>query len=1252
MPSWLGKQDSGHKTRDVLANVQNFTNGTPIHQESQIARIEAATHTGNPLKLVNDFVDANADAINSKSKNIADSNMDFKSIEDSLNGFSESAKVLIKGLTALGHLHPFIGIAVGAFALVVTLDMTRRDNDKKVLAVKVQMQDLMIAFFELRQIPDSEEKGPDGITIAVRLEGLMRTIANDIKLCGSVCDTYLKKGFLAKTVKSSIYEARLAEYATLFVEHRKSLELSLAMHTSLGVDSANQKLDGQGDRLRSIEEKLDMLLLFRKLDTPREKDVQKFIEDNGGAKACINNPELLEELVSKSGESLSRFSGRETGRRSNELPDIKKKLLKELGEDIDDALKRNMVLFERKLDIQSKQLTEAVQQESDHIITTLLSGAHDRITDPDLQKIWKDMGWKGSVKARHFVLALHDYYTDRLSTADTPTSARSPLPSPLPSGRASMMAPKRRQDDRWALAYINAAYVQPILEAVDDDGTGFVSVKEVNTFVAERPDGWSLPHWIAYWAVGWQASMSRYKDKIYELVQEMFGTLEHVLPSNRRAVDEYLFHTSFWRIELLLRSTRSVNPKILSDPELVKITENYTNFEEERLDRNLQDVAYELDTSTTVSLITGEGRIERYVFPLIYLLLRRHLKVITLACNHVLDTEEFVTLNESLVSILLAADHRVQNLEAIFKQTHLDVQGRLGNFAFGIFQLSYGDIRRIPIDNSFGSWTDADGDTGAASKATSISRSSAKALATSNTHEILKYGIRDGFSSTNYFEFEPGRAVEHQNPIQGTWSGHCLRREGEEVISYVLRISMRVQRDPKKIRGKGEDYVDTFEFTGNVDSPQGSSIKFAFTISDDKDGITKTCSGFLDSNSDVITAYWSTNKKNDLEEDGLNQSFLLRRTPPTLLRYRYTPDQFAEDPVRSRWSFACSAALHQVQEKLWSRRFFEARFEERKRFVELSTRALIVQMGLTPQSPLSMVEKGELEYLRRDLNPSEARFYHALAAFEIQKLPWHPSWGCDSCERRITKCRILCIQCMSEDLSDNIDLCATCVDKAPTKRAFTHDASHPVVKVEQTLHDYELSRIVDAARILFDRIKTLIRSTESASIRVEDEHGVLSQKEAELSCACCGKGVSPPCWVCVVCTRDTFICAECDSKRAPSLTEAHTFAHPLVRIRDTSIDGKAASADDMLVALEHRVLALESKMLDGFSTLDAKLDTRATEMEIKLEQRLAQIESNFETRFATLETVLRQIAAQTAALPAVYGQVVRDYARSNSLRER
>ncbi|KAG6834468.1 hypothetical protein H0H93_009456, partial [Arthromyces matolae] len=560
---------------------------------------------------------------------------------------------------------------------------TRRENDRKVLAVKVQMQDLMKAFFELRHVHDPNERGPDGLSISDRLNDLITTIAKDIKACGSACDAYMKKSFLMKAVKCTTWETRLSEFSAAFFGHRIAFELALQVHTSLGDDSVLRKLDEQDDRLQSIDQRLDMLLLFRKLDSPRERDIQKFIEDHGGAKACILDETLLAELVAKSGESLSRFSAREIGRRSNELLDMKRRLLKELQEDIEDTFTRNLVLFERKLDVQSKQFSSFVQDETDFILNTLLSGAHDRIVDS---------GWKGSVKARHFVLALHDFYSGQMEVMDSPEASHlSALPSPNSptTSRDSMTFAKKRHDDQWALAYVNAAYVQPILEAVDDDGTGFVSIKEVNTFVTERPENWTLPHWIAYWAVGWQASMSHYKEMIYELVQTMFRTLEYVLPSNRKAVDEYLFHPSFWRIELLLRSMRSVNPKVLSEPELIKMTESYQEYEEERLDANLNDVAYELDTMATVALITGAGRIER---------------VMKIACKHVLDPEEFVTLNESLVSVLLAVDHRIENLEAIFKQTQFDVQARLANFAFGMFHLSYGDIKRIPANNSFATW--------------------------------------------------------------------------------------------------------------------------------------------------------------------------------------------------------------------------------------------------------------------------------------------------------------------------------------------------------------------------------------------------------------------------------------------------------------------------------------------------------------------------------------------------------------------
>jgi hypothetical protein len=101
---------------------------------------------------------------------------------------------------------------------------------------------------------------------------------------------------------------------------------------------------------------------------------------------------------------------------------------------------------------------------------------------------------------------------------------------------------------------------------------------------------------IANWGLGWQASITKYRSQIYQLVQTMFQVLEHVLPSNRRAIDEYLFHPSFWRIELLLRSTRTISSAIMSDSDLARFTDAFTSMEEERIDNNLKDVGYELDT--------------------------------------------------------------------------------------------------------------------------------------------------------------------------------------------------------------------------------------------------------------------------------------------------------------------------------------------------------------------------------------------------------------------------------------------------------------------------------------------------------------------------------------------------------------------------------------------------------------------------------------------------------------------------------
>lgn len=91
----------------------------------------------------------------------------------------------------------------------------------------------------------------------------------------------------------------------------------------------------------------------------------------------------------------------------------------------------------------------------------------------------------------------------------------------------------------------------------------------------------------------------------------MHRDLEAVKPDNRFIVDWYLDLDCFRTIEQLLRSTKSTDENERLDPDLAKLTDAYVTSEEERLEKNLKSVGYNIDSPATVSLITGAGRIER-----------------------------------------------------------------------------------------------------------------------------------------------------------------------------------------------------------------------------------------------------------------------------------------------------------------------------------------------------------------------------------------------------------------------------------------------------------------------------------------------------------------------------------------------------------------------------------------------------------------------------------------------------------------
>jgi len=77
------------------------------------------------------------------------------------------------------------------------------------------------------------------------------------------------------------------------------------------------------------------------------------------------------------------------------------------------------------------------------------------------------------------VLALRDHYLEKL-TSETK--------GVLGLGTSSIS--NSRNPDGWAIKYIDVMWVQPILEAFDDDASGFITVAEVNRFTSFRPADW------------------------------------------------------------------------------------------------------------------------------------------------------------------------------------------------------------------------------------------------------------------------------------------------------------------------------------------------------------------------------------------------------------------------------------------------------------------------------------------------------------------------------------------------------------------------------------------------------------------------------------------------------------------------------------------------------------------------------------------------------------------------------------------
>lgn len=79
------------------------------------------------------------------------------------------------------------------------------------------------------------------------------------------------------------------------------------------------------------------------------------------------------------------------------------------------------------------------------------------------------------------MLALRDHYLEKLASGTE---------SALGMGTDGVY--HSPDPDAWAIKHIDVMRLQPIMEAFDDDASGFITVGEMNRFTSSRPLDWRL----------------------------------------------------------------------------------------------------------------------------------------------------------------------------------------------------------------------------------------------------------------------------------------------------------------------------------------------------------------------------------------------------------------------------------------------------------------------------------------------------------------------------------------------------------------------------------------------------------------------------------------------------------------------------------------------------------------------------------------------------------------------------------------
>ncbi|KAJ7131925.1 hypothetical protein C8R46DRAFT_1140713, partial [Mycena filopes] len=347
-----------------------------------------------------------------------------------------------------------------------------------------------------------------------------------------------------------------------------------------------------------------------------------------------------------------------------------------LRQGLDEALTANMPMFTLKVEAAQKEISDAVERSTETLLHQLNSGPYELIKDEDIKAVWQSTcslsNWRISCKARHFVDAVHNHFAQQFGEH---------------RHKGGEVHPQQ-----WTLNILSQVIYYPsISDAIDDDGSGYISVHEVNHFFKSRPKEWSAVEWLSFWAAGWKQNALAYKTRCKALFSDLEASARTVLPQNRRHVKSYIKTSGLSELWLVVNSLASdgmahrATHQLAETEPLGVLRAEIMQKETAHIRSRLERIQYQLESPETVLAVLGTHRLEGFILCFLELILERHRQVIDAANTLVLGEREFDTMTFSLQNLVAAFGTRYHTLSESWKQQRLDTAGLMRYFAGGIF---------------------------------------------------------------------------------------------------------------------------------------------------------------------------------------------------------------------------------------------------------------------------------------------------------------------------------------------------------------------------------------------------------------------------------------------------------------------------------------------------------------------------------------------------------------------------------------